>query len=216
MKLFYLLILSAVVLMGSTFPCRAAEVNTPDFLLIVNDSNPYAVTFTAATSDPLNPDSNHVFYDGIDLAGFFTTAVASLPTNLTPTVTGTGLTNDIDAAPVYDSSYIDHVSGTEVDFNLYTRTMAALTDAEDFAVDAQAFTGAATVDLSDYASLLPGFGSTGELFAGYSGQNDPNMENPLVFIGDYEVIPEPSQWSLLLLGAVGLVFFRRFRVARLG
>jgi hypothetical protein len=207
-KSFFTLLLSFALLAIFGLPANAA-VQIP-LLLIVNDSNPDAVTFTATTNDPLNSDSTHVFYDGIDLMSFFTTPVAPLPTNLTPTVTATGLTTDIDATPVYDSSYVDHVSGSEVDFNLYTLTAAALTDAEDFSVDSQAFTSMATVDLSDFTSLLPSSGY-GELFAGYSGQNDPNDENALVFLGDYEVIPEPSQWSLLLLGALGLFSFRRLR-----
>ena len=212
---FYPLFLSTLLSVAGFTSARAvSNIPAPDFLFIINDSDPGAVTFTATVNNPINSDASHVFYDGIDLMSLFTNPVASLPTNLTPIVTGTGLTTFIDGTPVYDSSYVDHVSGSEIDFNLYTRTIAALTTTETFDSTQQAFTGTATVDLSDYASLLPAYGAIGSVFAGYSGQNDPNSENPLVFLGDYEVIPEPSPWSLLLLGAVGLVVIQRLRPVR--
>ena len=205
-------LLSLALLAASNSSTQAANVVLP-VLLIVNDSDPSAVTFSATSAAPFTSDSTHFFYDGIDLMSLFSDPVAPLPTNLTPSVTTTGLTTLSDDKDAFDSSYVDHISGTEVDFNLYTRTTAAQTDAEDFSVDSQAFTGTAIVDLSDFASLLPASG-IGELFAGYSGQYNPSIENPLVLLGDYEVVPEPSQWSLLLVGAAGLFALRRFRASR--
>jgi hypothetical protein len=207
-------LLAGMLLVGLAPRVTAIDINTTDFTLIVNVSDPSAVTFSGTLADALNSDTTHTFYDGIDLMGLFSSPAASLPNNLIPTVISTGLTTEANASPVYDSSYIDHITGgNEVDFNLYTRTMAALTTTETFSssTQRQALFGTAIVDLSDYASILPAYGTTGEVFAGYSGENDPDAENPLVLIGYYDVIPEPSQWSLLLLGGAGLLVARRFR-----
>ena len=84
-------------------------------------------------------------------------------------------------------------------------------DIETFKVGTRAFIGSATIDLHGYT--LPAAGFTGEIYAGYSANEssddsfaaslfaDSAATIPgLTDLGEYEVIPEPSSYALLLGG----------------
>jgi hypothetical protein len=192
-------------------------------LLIIDDSNPDAVTFTYTDYNPFRSDSAHTFTQGIDLLNFF--APNTLGSDVFDTF-GT-LTTFLDGAPDYDASSSDNVTGDYQDLNIYAGFFDPLNGStENFSTSSPAFTGTATIDLSDEAANLLPAGTIGDIYAGFSGELSkglpeeeivPNAQaigGYITFLGDYEIIPEPSQWSLLLLGGAGLLVMRRLRAAR--
>jgi hypothetical protein len=209
----------AVVILAAAFSARAYAVTpyvTP--LLIIDDSNPSAVTFTATDYNPFRSDTSHDFADGIDLLNFF--APNSLGED-TFNTSGT-LTTFLDGTPVYDQSHADNVTGDFQDLNVWSDSESD-SNPENFSTLSQAFTGTATIDLGDEAANLLPAGTIGPIYAGFSediggfetedalSNADVSPDSFIMYLGDYEIVPEPSQWSLLLLGAAGLIALRRFK-----
>ena len=199
----FLLVLGFCVL---GFASRAAAQNlTYPVLVVVNDSDPSAVTFTATTADPIFASSNHPFSEGFDLIQFFTSSIGTNGGTIPFSVTGSGLTTYLDGTPHYNTAQADYLGEYEGDINLYTSGTGSASD-QTFATASQAFTGTETLDLSSYSSYLPASGTLSYIYVGHT-----QTTNPVQLIGAYQVVPEPSQWSLLLLGAAGLFALRRFR-----
>ena len=234
--------LAAVIILGLGLSSRALAVTpyvTP--LLIINDSDPSAVTFTYTDYDPFRSDDVHTFSDGIDLENFF---APNSDEEMYFDNTSGNLTTFLDGTPDYNYSHSDDAtgsytepiivgdpnSGETVDFqdlNIYS-SVDEDNPTENFSTGSQAFTGVATIDLSsEIGNLLPA-GTIGAIYAGYSGDLPSNDieslseftsldtsnglgDTYLMYLGDYEIVPEPSQWTLLLLGAAGLIAVRRFK-----
>ena len=209
-------LLVAILFSTAGFAVSAAAQN---LLLTVDVSDPAAVTITATTGVAEASDSSHTFNDGIDLATFFPTAFEYTSFNVSPT----NLTTFIDGAPDYDTSHSDDLTGSFVDLNLYS-TSSGEDGTEDFTMGTQAFLGAATLDLSGEIGNLPSSGTTGEVYAGYSGDTEEGSDflssglEPLqapsgvTLIGTYQVVPEANQVLLMLVGAAALLAVRRFRL----
>jgi hypothetical protein len=197
----------ASLLAGWASAARGAVV------LVVDVSNPAAVTFTAtgAFADINYNLPNAQF--GVSLADFFTqpiptndTEVGTLPHhdlasgNLTPTGGGT---------PYYQWN------GSDVGIRTKELWFDVFADIPVYSTSAPAFTGSATIDLSSIAYVfeagetfhtnhlttpyLPSVGSTGNVVVGPQASGYPA-------IGSYLVVPEPSlaAWpaaSVLSLGA---------------
>ena len=175
----------------------------PDFLLIVNDADPAAVTFTATTNDSFIADSIHTFNAGITLTDFLTSADSGL------VVSGTtsSLTTFLDGTPVFGMAVSNNLSGSFVDLNIYTASnVSGQGNTMNFAASSQALTGAAQFNLSSDAARLPANGTIGSLYAGYQG-----FRNAPVLIGNFMVVPEPSQLVWLVIGGMMYVLFRRTR-----
>jgi hypothetical protein len=176
-----------------------------DILLIVNDANRNAVTFTATTNAPLASSSSHNFGQGIELIDFLTAPVFTVGPNQ-----GTGsLTTSLDGSPTLDAE-VTLPPGSLVDLLFYN---PEFNNTEDFKTGTEAFKGSETFNLGRF---LPPAGTIGDIYAGYPGEEDSinHLGNTPVLIGQYYVIPEPSQWNLLLVGAAGLIALRRLRAHR--
>jgi hypothetical protein len=188
--------LSLVLLSGFLATAVKAQV-----LLVINDSNPSAITFTATGTAPSVANSNHLYSDGLDLANFFT--VAGLFPSIT--ATSTTLVTGVDGTPDYAALQSSSFSGSSVDLQI----TAASGNTEDFSLGSPAFSGSATFDFSSSKfnnnASLPGAGTTGNLYAG-SGSL---FRAAPVLIGKYIVVtPEPSTMALMLAAAAGLAAFQ--------
>jgi hypothetical protein len=216
--------LAAVLILAAAFSGQVYAV-TPSVtpLLIIDDSDPSAVTITATDYNPFRSDTSHEFVDGVDLTNFFAP-------NLTPKFTqffdtGDGdLSTSLDQFPSFLQGELDEFTGDSQDLNLFAETL----DTENFNVNDPAFIGSSAFDLSSMSAYLLPAGTIGAIYAGYSGDlplptvTSDSLFSPdaqalsgyLMYLGDYEIVPEPGQWTLLLLGAAGLFSFQRFRSSR--
>ena len=170
----------------------ASRVNA-QILITIDDSNPAAVTFTATGNDPSVSDATHLFSQGIVFANFVTTA------HLIPSITATSasLTTGVDGMPFYDEAQSGSITGTFADLQLSTTSAAT----ENFNAGTAAFAGVSTFDFSANSAFLPAAGFSGALYAGSNQIFSPAA----VVIGSYQVVPEPSSWALIVVGAIALL-----------
>lgn len=179
-------------------------------LLVVDVSNPAAVTITATGGLPSANDPGPAgtwTFDGATLLEFFTAdaggdaggAFAS-GSDLKPTASINAYNGWI--TDFFSTGGVDG-TGEFFDLNLYYSEFVE--DPQDFDTAQRAFSGAATVNLSALSALLPAAGATGEILAGYSDFAGP-------VIGEWAVVPEVSpgaQAAVFGLGAGALLFLRR-------
>jgi hypothetical protein len=182
--------------------CGASSLHA-QVLFVVNESNPGAVTITA-TANLLTTSASSDFYDGFDLESFYNTDASNF--NVYSTSSSTLTTYD-SSAFVYDSVYYDNASTNDnynnPDLNL-SSAESSPSDTESFTAGSPAFTGVATIDLTDYQADLSAAGGNvlaGNAYAGYT------------IIGTYIVAPEPSTYALLLGGFALLGFCLRRKAA---
>ena len=184
-------------------------------LITINDSNPAAVTFTATGNAPGVTDASHLFSQGLGFAGFFA-ANPSLGFFPTVTATSTSLTTGVDGTPDYTGAQSASFSGSSTDD---LELFAGSGNTEHFSTGSSAFTGTATFNFASSTffspNLLPAAGTTGQLVSGDGASFIPFQTAPVV-LGTYQVaaVPEPSQASLILLGAAALTFTRLRRGGR--
>lgn len=203
-----LLCLSTLFL--AAVPSRAAIV------LIVDITNPSAVTFTATGAFSQNDESYHTLGDdGITLQNFFSS----------PTVNGNGdpaalygalTSSDLQAynapyptrpsteTPVYTHFYsidwnLQSDGSNRVDLNLL---LPSSWDDQTFSTTSPALSGSATADLSPWISQIS--------LGGGNIRGDGRYFQSGIIIGQYVVIPEPAT-SLLAIGALGMLAIRRRR-----
>lgn len=210
------------VLLALLLVVTTAAHAAPNYLLLIDESNPSAVTITATTNVPTNLDSTHFFGEGIDITNFFTTS----PGEVFLTGPASNLTTGINASPLYyDGVGVDNLSGSYVDINPYSGEDASAgfnsvpsvqgVIPENFNTSTQALSGVLVLNLSAYVSSLPNVGASGDIYAGYAGDlgSSPPGATP-VLLGQWVVItavPEPNTGTLLVLAAVLLICARRIR-----
>jgi len=166
-------------------------------LLTIDDSNPSDTIISATGNFPETSVSPGLIADGVDLVGLFTSSVGlGNFTVLSSSLT----TGDGSSGPIFTQASGDNYSLQDVDLNLYQNNTP---DTISFTAGQAAFTGTLTLDLS--SAPLPPVGSPGNIVTGYSG-NYPNN----TLIGQWEVVPEPSTW-ILMLGCLGVLAFLRRR-----
>ncbi len=199
------LLLAAVTLAAAVF-CPNASAQ--DVLLIIDDYDPAAVTFTPTGNHPEVTDTTHIYNDGIALTGFFSSTPVSYyyPVLSTPT-----LTTVDSGSPVYNFVQPNDLfpPGNNEDLNICRD--GSTQDAyysEEFYAGSSAFQGMETVDFSGDASALPAPGTTGNIYAGCEG--DPYYTPP-VLLGTFAVVPEAGTGTYVVLGALGLLLARRYR-----
>ncbi len=165
-------------------------------ILIVDVTNPAAVTFTGTGAfASANASSGTVTFP-IWLAGFYT--VAQDQTTMTATST------------TLETTGAGHTLGWAATRAIPGYTSLVLRQgppsAENFSVSSPAFTGMATFDLSSVAAGLPSAGSSGNVLS-YNN-------SVTTVVGTYSVtgVPEPSVYGLTGgLACLGFALLRRHR-----
>lgn len=149
-------------------------------MILVDDSNPSAVTLTATTALSAANDSTTTSGDGILLLGLFTSNIGSSPfgpalsDGLQPVLSG----------DLYNTWSGDHHSSASyLDLGIYDNVGSTT---QTFSTSSQAFTGSMTIDLSSVGFALPAAGASGNILAGWSGHTGGELGTYLV------VVPEPS------------------------
>ncbi|HTB61950.1 MAG TPA: hypothetical protein VK737_00045 [Opitutales bacterium] len=198
-----------VVLFLAALPARAQLVEP--FLLTINDSNPFDVTFTSTNSHPASLVGDVTESGGVDLVGFFTSNLI----HSGPIEVGQlgGQLNLVPNGPFplpYSNWAIDSILDPNNSLNIY---LASLSPTPQFFTPAlPAFNGSMGGPMLDLISFLPVNGSTGEILAGNSLFNG----GP---IGQWEVVntsvPEPADFGLVAgVAAAGAFYWRRKRATR--
>jgi MYXO-CTERM domain-containing protein len=179
-----------------------------EVLLVIDDSNPSDITFTATDNTP--GTSGVTFYPGgITLSGFFSASVTenSNLTDTSPTLT---------SGPSNSGSYFNFAGAglllPSSPDDVLTQTGPSLyTGPVTIEPGTVAFTGSASFDLSDtpLEALLPAPGSSGalDIDVSYAGNSFSGTT-----VGEWSIIaaPEPSSWALALV-AIFILAWRRHR-----
>ncbi len=163
------------------------------FQLVVDDSNPSAVTITA-TGAFSAVDAGNGSAQGVVLDSFFGSPqiAVALPVN------GTSL--KVPGSSLLDSVNPTDLGGGQIDLELYRSGVSPL--GQTFSTTSPAFQGSLLVDMSASASALPGVGATGSIVAFNFGSN------PVV--GQWIVVPEPGSYAVVAgIGLVGFAIWRR-------
>ncbi len=204
MKLNALTKLALVVLAGAALKTSAYAQNV---LLTVDISNPASVVIAATGNNASTNDSSKTAWDGIDLLGIFLSNVyGQFGTNaIGGTLIGGG------SGQAYDFYEPDGTSGRNANhfnLNLYENQPGS-PPIQSFSTGTSAFTGSMTIDLSSVVSALPSSGASGDIRAGWFG-------NQGAVIGQWQVVytppaptPEPGTLALAGLGGVGAWFYAR-------
>lgn len=174
-------------------------------VLVINESNPAAVTITATGANSAVSSSGTYYYDGIDLLGFFKNS--GTPPTDTPVVSSSlGAMVTPLAYTIWSSDKLDGTGRYPLDL---WRDGAAVT--QEFLSGQQAFSGSATIDLGAWTSLLPAPGSTGSVIAGYSGTYFGGYAGAPVIGGWTVVVPEPREVVAVAAGVLsGFAGWRRW------
>ena len=187
----------ALLLVGALFT-TGEMVMGQSILININQANPAAVTFTATVNNSSGNDSSTLNIFGVDLIGYFTSAIAPSSATVSGTLTPNG------TSTAYTRWITDSLLNTSaVDLNFYVTSSP---QAQTFSTGTPAFTGTATINLSSVLASLPVSNANGQIYSG-------NGSSPGVVIGRWVVVPEPSVQSIITFGAMifaGFVLVRRF------
>jgi len=169
-------------------------------LIVIDITDPAAVTFTTTGAAPSANGGNVPGIDGIDFLQFFTAEIAGYrsgdlsPSNLAPSQ---------DSSEPYHSWNTDSYSGSNIDLNFYSDQGSS----QHFNTTSPAFSGSATVDFTGFTAYLPTNGATGQISDGNSGDAS-GPSRPLTILGTWKAVsavPEPSVSLLVGLGGVVLL-----------
>jgi hypothetical protein len=154
-------------------------------LLIVDDSNPSNVTFTATGNNAGAYDSSTTEAAGVDLLNFFANAIVGsylASGTLTPAGNGTA---------AYNQATIDNYSVTGIDLNYRNGSLSPDADQIfDPTLPDPALHGMDWVNFFSVDFDLPAPGTFGNILSGNS------TENSGVIIGTWEAVPEPANTGL--------------------
>ena len=186
-----------------TLILNKASAQSSSVLLIVNDSNPSAVTITATGNVPTATCTDIMVNYGADLLSFFTSDAFTGGTGIGESSwhwSGTGFSLTANGAGVpYATAEADNLStdasedyqGAYVDLNLYVAGFdTGSANLQDFNTAQTAFTGSLTINFTSFgiASLLPPPGSSGYVV---DGDVNSLFEVGASIIGTWEV-PLPT------------------------
>lgn len=177
-------------------------------LLIVDVSDPAAISITATGAAPSANDQgndNTWTFDGVDLLEFFTADAGGDAGGSLGSASSLKPTGSVNIYNEWLADFFSTDGGDFLDLNLYYNDFVP--DPQNFDTTQPAFSGSATLDLTDLVALLPAPGTSGLILAGYSDFAGP-------VIGEWTVVPEVSpgmQAAVFGLGAAGLLLLRRNR-----
>ncbi|WP_367872844.1 PEP-CTERM sorting domain-containing protein [Luteolibacter sp. Populi] len=187
----------------SLFTAISAQAAT---VLVVDISNPAAVTFTSTPNFSQTNSSLNIGTAGFTIRNFLASP-ASIPSstlglgNLSPT--GSTFVYSGMATFSYEANDGNFTSAN--DLSVFSNGGGPGAASQVFSTGTRAFNGVLTIDLSAYVSSLPAAGVTGDVISGYflSGTADHGET-----VGQFVVIPEPGS---VLLGGLGFLIlgFRR-------
>jgi hypothetical protein len=169
-------------------------------LLIIDISDPHAVTFTATGAHAQNDDDESFLLEGISLIGFFQASVSDSTLYYLSSSSLRAPEGDFPYSTLTSINFFDPVSSEYFDLSIFYDAFSE----QGFSTSAPALTGSAVADLHDWIAHLPAPGTTGNIYSG----DGIMFTGPM--IGQYSVIPEPSAAGLLL-GAALLAGWRRRR-----
>jgi hypothetical protein len=175
-----------------------------EVLLVIDDSNPSDITFTATDNTP-GASGVTSYSGGITLLDFFS---ASVTGNFNLTATSSTLTSGPSNSHYYFANPGLLLPSAPYDFLTLTGT-GSYQGVLIFEPGTVALTGSASFDFSDspLEALLPASGSSGALDIDYTDNGFPQTT-----VGEWSVIaaPEPSSRALALV-AIFILAWRRHR-----
>lgn len=167
-------------------------------VLVIDISNPAAVTFTSTSANSQTNSSLNIGSEGFTIQNFFTSSAnyasaTGVGGNLAPT--GSSFTYTQLGTFNFEANNGNFVAGNDLSIYSSGGTTAG---SQVFSTGTRAFNGVATVDFSSTPGALPTSGTTGNVYSGYfqSGTTGHGL-----LIGTFQVVPEPSS---LLICALGL------------
>jgi hypothetical protein len=170
------------------FSPRLAEAS---ILIVIDISNPSAVTFTTTEAVPLINDSSTSTAHGVSLMGLFSSAFAVSDQPLVGDLTPAG-------SSVSFEWLLNNFEGiTGFDLNLYSNS----SDSQVFSTGTPAFSGSGVSVNLDGAT----FATSGNIIVGDTLQGSGDI------IGQWAVVPEPSSSAILTGLAAGVMLFVRRR-----
>ena len=203
------LTLAAVAMLAAGhFPANAEVV------LLVNVSNPSAVTFTATSAFSAINSSSTVNFDGITVMSFLTSTPSGHAGEqfTTSTLRPSNLASS-DAYTGYQTDFPFPVPG--VNLEMYNNGGTAT---QVFSTTAAALVGqfVADLDAGGYTAYLPIVGATGDVIAGYPGSSGGVIGTWLVTSSSAvpEIDPATGSSALsLVAGVLAMIEQRRRRAA---
>ncbi len=193
---------SFTILLSALAPL--ATVNAA-VVLVVDVSDPSAVTFTAQDAASDISSSLNRSMEGITIENFFSTisdvrTVRFVGGNLTPSL-------GIQTNPYVGTGTFDYGGSIEFgiadDLSVFANN--TVENSQQFTAGQRAFNGQATIDFSTEAAALPSLGSTGDVITGFN----PNNAGEGLIIGQWTVVPEPSSTLMLCAALIGFGSVRR-------
>lgn len=194
-KLFSLLMVATIAFTAAAqTPVLCVDLSVTDQITITASGAPSLVTISGS-------DTTGLYLDGI-----FGAAGAAMTDTLVPGGDLTSAANIPDGPDLFRGG-----TGAELGLNVWSWTGDATAD---FTAGSAAFSGSATwdIDAGTYADLLSG-ATSGDVW--FPADTLDDLVDPAMVIGSYEVttdcpvVPEPSAYSLIAFGLVGLGLMRR-------
>ncbi len=176
-------------------------------VLVVDVSDPSAVTFTAQDAASDVSSSLNRSFEGLTIENFFTASITvsanpprPIAGDLTPSL-------GIQTNPYVGTGTFDYGNSTNFgpgnDLSVFADN--TVENSQQFTAGQRAFNGQAIIDFSTEAAVLPSVGSTGDVITGF----DPSNTGEGLVIGQWTVVPEPSSTLMLFAALIGFGSVRR-------
>lgn len=189
-----------LLLCFALMPLRAGAA----VILVIDISNPSAVTFTATGAFAQNDDDDSFSISGISLIDFFQASFSDSDLHYFSSSNLRSPEGDFPYSTLTSIAFFDPFSSEYFDLSIFYDSFSG----QGFSTSAPALTGSAVANLSAWLAYLPTAGTTGNIHSG-----DGIFSSGPV-IGQYSVVPEPATAGLLL-GATLLAIRRARRLPRM-
>jgi hypothetical protein len=171
----------------------ALTLHAQIYQLLIDDSNPASVVFSASGANS-SADASNGSAQGIVLANFFTAIQSIGYTVSAPTLVVPG-------SDFLQTATSFNFGGTQVDLNLSNSGPSPA--GENFSTSSVAFLGSVTLDMTVSAAALPSPGAFGSIVAFNFGTNPT--------VGEWTVVAVPEPESCAIAGGLALIGFALWR-----